>query len=61
MYQIVSRHFEIGIAIAWQKPIYLLTKDLPDDAVPPHLQPFPRIAFKNMNKLAETIYGDRPA
>jgi len=46
---------EIGIAIALQKPIYVALKDLSAEALPTHLRPFPLIAIKNLNKLAEKV------
>ena|ERR1017187_4453777 len=46
---------EVGVAYALAKPIFLLTKDLPEESVPPHLQWIPRIAFEDVDKLAAAI------
>src|SRR5438034_11508345 len=43
--------FEFGIAIAFAKPTFLLTKDLSEESVPPHLQSIPRFAFDDVDKL----------
>ena len=51
--------FEVGIAIAFAKPTFLLTKDLAEESVPPHLRSFPRFAFEDVDKLAAAIQRSR--
>jgi len=48
--------FEIGAARAWQKPIYILAKDLSKAGLPKYLREFPVIPYAALERLAEQIH-----
>jgi nucleoside 2-deoxyribosyltransferase len=47
--------FEAGVAYVQQKPIFVVTKDLPDDALPVHLQAFQKVSGKQLPKLVRGL------
>ena len=46
---------EAGVAYGQQKPILVVTKDLPDEALPPYLEPFARISAKKLQTLVQKL------
>lgn len=46
---------EIGIAFAFEKPIYLLLKDVNEDSLPTQLHGFPTFAWRNLDQLIERV------
>ncbi len=45
-----------GVAIAWQKPIYVVTKDLSRAALPAYLRSYSVYSWESLHKVAENIF-----
>lgn len=52
--------FEVGAAQAWEKPIYVITKDLAVSSLPDYLKEFRVFPVKSINKLIAKICPEHP-
>ncbi len=44
-----------GIAFAYDKPIYVVIKDVSEQELPAHMRSFPVIAWRNLNQLIDLV------